>query len=97
MRVMLLGLVAIALNGGCATDDAAKAKLDKISPAQIDKKFSMLDADGDGELSLTELNEGVPDDRADRASKLFRRVDRNDDGVVTRRELKDAQERIKSR
>jgi Ca2+-binding EF-hand superfamily protein len=44
------------------------------------KRFGALDADGNGELSATEFTAKV----AERADRMFARMDRNDDGVVTR-------------
>lgn len=43
-------------------------------------RFAALDADGNGELSAGEFSAKV----AERAERMFARMDRNDDGVVTR-------------
>lgn len=47
---------------------------------QATARFDALDADGNGELTAQEFTANI----ADRAQQLFARMDRNEDGVVTR-------------
>jgi hypothetical protein len=76
---VLLGCLALVPAGALAADEPA--------PASPGERFSALDTDGDGAVSLAEAEAGAPG-----FARNFSRFDADGDGLVTREEMRNARE-----
>ncbi|MEM9372442.1 MAG: hypothetical protein AAGA55_02260 [Planctomycetota bacterium] len=96
-RPLVLSDPALLLCGVLLASAACQSREDRIksrigdlpTPEEV---LAERDADGDGTLSLEEIDDGRP-----RANDRFERADQDGDGSVTLDELRQAYEQVRSR
>lgn len=67
----------------------AKADLEAQRAAERTAKFTTIDKDGNGKLTLAELGASLPDLSAERVAAVFKRFDADADGVISLAEFVD--------
>lgn len=102
---ILIGLGTLGLLGGAALAEEPRRgdrmfqRIDtnadgRITRAEADAfrnvRFERMDYDGDGVITLDEMQDAARRRAPERAAKRFERMDRNGDGALTRAELADA-------
>ena len=90
MKIILLLLYALVIIG-CASPQSNRpfAKRKQAMNA-FQKRFQVLDVDGNGELSRAELAESQAAQRSADPENLFNSADTNGDGALTFNELQQA-------
>jgi hypothetical protein len=105
-RVMVAGLLALAVAGGVSADDNPGAKpgagkAGKGNGQMLLRLLERADTNKDGKISLEEFKKfaaSLPGGKLkEHADQVFKRLDSNGDGYITKDEIKKAMEQMAAR